>query len=86
MAIKKPKHNKMISQLIRERAKDLDSPFYNQLVDKYSVREVVKKRSNMKIPKLYSVFDHEDKVDLSIYPKNFVFKCNNGSGMVQIIM
>lgn len=81
----KPKHNKMISQMIREKANKLDSPFYNKLVDKYAVRDVVKKRSKMKLPKLYSVFDHEDKVDLSQYPNNFVFKCNNGSGMVIIV-
>ena len=42
---RKPKHNKMLSQIIREKAKTLDTPFYNKLVDKYAVREVVKKRS-----------------------------------------
>tara|TARA_Y100000389_G_C17449660_1_gene513885 strand:- start:704 stop:1519 length:816 start_codon:yes stop_codon:yes gene_type:complete len=82
---RKPKHNKMLSQIIREKAKTLDTPFYNKLVDKYTVREVVKKRSILKLPKLYSVFDNENDVDLNSYPNNFVFKCNNGSGMVIIV-
>ena len=85
----KKKNKKMISTIIRELSLKLDTPFHNKLVDKYTVREYIKsKKTLFKIPKLYAHYstkDELDEVNMYKYPNNFVYKCNNGSGMNLII-
>ena len=76
---------KLLSQIIAERQKTLDNPFWNKLVDKYEVRKVVSDKSNFKLPKLYKLITNIDEINIDDYPNNFVFKCTNGSGMVLII-
>ncbi|WP_026568362.1 ATP-grasp fold amidoligase family protein [Bacillus sp. UNC41MFS5] len=59
-----------------------DNPIITQCVDKYRVREYLKKY-NLEIlcPELYGVYDTPDEIDWNKLPKGFVIKCNHGSGM-----
>jgi len=54
---------------------------YTQLVDKYLVRDFVKKTIGEKylIP-LLGVWDNSDQIDFSALPRAFVLKCNHNSG------
>lgn len=59
------------------------NPLYNQLVDKYAVREYVKERIGEEhlIP-AYGVWDKFDDIDFDKLPDKFVLKCTHDSGSV----
>ena len=50
--------------------------------DKYRVREYLKRRGlgHLSVP-LIAVYDNADEIDFNKLPKQFVLKCNHGSGM-----
>jgi len=60
-------------------------PMYTQLVDKYEVREYVKKTigDEYLIP-LLGVYDNFDDIDFQKLPNQFVLKCTHDSGGVVI--
>lgn len=62
------------------------TPLITELVDKYTVREWVSKKIGEKylIP-LLGVWDHFDEIEFEKLPKQFVLKCNHGSGWNDII-
>ncbi len=57
------------------------NPLYTILVDKYEVKQYIKKRlgEQMVIP-LYGVWDHFDDIDFNQLPDKFVLKCTHDSG------
>jgi len=61
-------------------------PLYTQLVDKYRVREYVKKTigEDYLIP-LYGVYDNYQEIDFEALPNQFVLKMNHTSGGVYVI-
>jgi len=61
------------------------NPTYTQLVDKYEVRKFVLDRVGEEylIP-LIGVYDTFDEIDFSIFPSQFVLKCNHDSGSIVI--
>ncbi|CEG33845.1 ATP-grasp fold amidoligase family protein [Peribacillus simplex] len=59
-----------------------DNPVITQCVDKYRVREYLKKFNLEGLcPKLYGAYDNADEIEWNKLPKGFVIKCNHGSGM-----
>lgn len=63
----------------------LNDYYNNQLVakcaDKYRIREYLyKKGMDELLPKLYGVYDSPDAITWDALPKQFVIKCNHGSG------
>ena len=62
------------------------TPFITELVDKYTVREWVKKKIGEKylIP-LLGVWDCFDEIDFEKLPEQFVLKCNHGSGWNEVV-
>ena len=57
------------------------NPFYTVVVDKYEVRDYIKKTigGNYLIP-LIGAWDSFDEIDFEKLPKKFVLKCNHDSG------
>lgn len=62
------------------------TPFITELVDKYTVREWVKRKIGEKylIP-LLGVWDCFDEIDFEKLPEQFVLKCNHGSGWNEVV-
>ena len=59
------------------------NPLYTQLVDKFGVREYVRKTVGEKyLNQLYGVYDRFDDIDFSTLPDKFVMKCTHDSGNV----
>lgn len=59
-----------------------DNPLITQCVDKYEVRNYLKKFNlDGLTPQLYGVFDSVDEIKWDELPNSFVVKCNHGSGM-----
>ncbi|WHY71993.1 ATP-grasp fold amidoligase family protein [Fictibacillus enclensis] len=59
-----------------------DNPTITQCVDKYRIREYLKKYNlDSLCPKLYGVYNNADDIDWDKLPMSFVIKCNHGSGM-----
>ena len=58
------------------------NPLYTMMVDKYLVREYVRKKLGEEylIP-LLGVWDDPDKIDFDKLPMQFVLKCNHNSGL-----
>lgn len=57
------------------------NPFYNIIVDKYSVKEyVAKKIGEEHVIKLLGVWDKFDDIDFDSLPNQFVLKCNHDCG------
>lgn len=55
---------------------------YTTLVDKYKVREYVRKKiGNEFLIPLLGVWDHVDDIPFEILPNQFVLKCNHNSGL-----
>lgn len=61
------------------------NPQYTQLVDKFEVREYIKKEIGEKylIP-IYGVWDKFEDIDFNSLPNQFVLKCTHDSGSVVI--
>lgn len=54
---------------------------YSQLVDKYSVRNIIKSKIGEKyLAKLYGVYYNADDIDFEKLPNRFVLKCTHGCG------
>lgn len=57
------------------------NPLYSTLVDKYLVREYVKKTIGEKyLNELYGVYDTFKEIDFNSLPNSFVIKCTHDSG------
>lgn len=56
-------------------------PLKTICADKYLVREYIKKHgmADMLVP-LISVYDSVEEIDFNVLPKQFILKCNHGSG------
>lgn len=56
-------------------------PLKTICADKYQVREYIKKHgmADMLVP-LIAVYDSVEEIDFNVLPKQFVLKCNHGSG------
>ncbi|MFU7517518.1 ATP-grasp fold amidoligase family protein [Clostridium sp. HCS.1] len=53
---------------------------YNNLVDKYKVREFIKNKiGEMYLPKLIGVYDDVSEINYDLLPEKFVLKLNDGS-------
>ena len=62
-----------------------NNPLITKCVDKYLVREYVKKCGCENIlVKLLGVWDAPEQIDFSLLPDKFVLKCNHGSGSIII--
>lgn len=62
------------------------SPLRTLLVDKYLVRDWVKKKIGEKyLKKLLGVYNKFNEIDFNKLPNKFVIKCNHGSGMNMVI-
>ena len=57
-------------------------PEYTRMVDKYKVREYITEKLGAQylIP-LIGVWDDPEKIDFSVFPEQFVLKCNHNSGL-----
>lgn len=62
-----------------------NDPLVRQCVDKYAVREYIAKcgREDLLV-KLIGVWNNADQIDWDSLPRQFVLKCNHGSGSVII--
>lgn len=59
--------------------------FYSSLVDKYEVRQYVKKKvGEQYLVPIFGVWDKFDDIDFNMLPKKFVIKCTHDSGGVII--
>ncbi len=62
------------------------SPLRTLLVDKYLVREWVKKKIGTKyLTNLLGIYNNFDEIDFNKLPNKFAIKCNHGSGMNIIV-
>lgn len=58
-----------------------NNPLITECVDKYAVRNYVKRKGCAKyLTKLIGVWDNANEIDFSKLPNEFVLKCNHGSG------
>ena len=63
-----------------------NNPLRTLLVDKYLVRDWVKKKIGAKyLNKLLGVYDNFDEIKFNNLPNKFAIKCNHGSGMNLIV-
>lgn len=59
--------------------------FYSSLVDKYEVRQYVKKKvGEQYLVPIFGVWDKFDDIDFNMLPRKFVIKCTHDSGGVII--
>lgn len=63
-----------------------DTSLWTKCADKYRMREYVEECGfGDYLPKLYAKWDKADEIDLTILPKEFVLKTNDGCGTVYIV-
>ncbi len=75
------KHPKTFNEKLQWQKLNDHNPLYTQLVDKYVVREYIKKEIGEEylIP-LLGVWDHFEDIDFNKLPDQFVLKCTHDSG------
>lgn len=64
-----------------------DTSEWTRLADKYLVREYVRERiGEQYLVKSYGVWDSVEKINLKSLPSKFIFKTNQGAGMVMPVL